>query len=66
MAVRFRVEKSHHRAVERLAVTGAESVAALGAAPTAVPIARAFARLHECDAERHEAEASYEARGKQK
>lgn len=54
MAVLFRIEQSHHGAVEGVAVIGAKTVSAEGATRAAVPYGDGPAGLHECDAEGHE------------
>jgi hypothetical protein len=53
MAMFFRVEESHHGAVERVAVMRAETVAGSGAAQAAMPGWSRGARWHEGDAAGH-------------
>ena len=53
MAMIFRVEESHHRAVERVAMMRAETVAGPGAAQAAMPGWSRGARWHEGDAAGH-------------
>lgn len=53
MAMFFRVEESHHGAVERVAMLRAETVAGPGAAQAAMPGWSRGARWHEGDAAKH-------------
>jgi hypothetical protein len=53
MAMFFRVEESHHGAVERVAMVRAETVAGPGAAQAAMPGGSRSARGHEGDAAGH-------------
>src|SRR5271154_1800324 len=53
MAIFVRIEEPHHCAVERLAVSGAENVAAQSAARAAIPNRSGIAGRHECDTDRH-------------
>jgi hypothetical protein len=53
MAMFFRVEESHHGAVERVAMIGAETVAGPGAAQATMPGWSRDARWHEGDAAGH-------------
>jgi len=57
MAIFFRVDKSHHGAVERLAMVGAVAVGAQRAARAALPQDGRRAGRHECDADGHQDEA---------